>query len=111
MCTLYTLHYNVYNIIQVMPPTVDLIFPILGCHFAWIDFSSSRLRTSSLSRLQDKDLLQIDATVIAGVLVLRLEEGSQNAVGLGLDRYPMIGLFGQDRPTIPIFFVESKYII
>ena len=39
-------------------------------HFASIDFSSSRLRTSSLSRLQDKDLLQIDATVIAGVLVL-----------------------------------------
>jgi hypothetical protein len=40
-------------------------------HFASIDFSSSRLRTSLVSlRLEDKDLLQIDATVIAGVLVL-----------------------------------------
>jgi len=35
-----------------------------------IDFSSSSVTTSSLLHLEDKDLLQIDATVIAGVLVL-----------------------------------------
>jgi hypothetical protein len=42
-----------------------LVFP-----YSWMScrFDSARLRTNSLSRLEDNDLLQIDATVIAGVL-------------------------------------------